>query len=291
MNARLCVDRLTLHYGSRRVLNEITLAIADGAFTAIVGPNGCGKSTLLKTLLRLLVPREGRVLLDGRDLAAISPRTLSRQIALLPQGAESPEGLTVEELVLYGRAPHQSWWGRAGPEDQSAVTQAMAHSGVTDLAERQLHELSGGQRQRAWLAMVLAQETAIVLLDEPTTFLDINHQHDLMELLAGLKRQGRTLVAVLHDLNQAARYADVMVAMGPDGRIYDQGPPQQVMTVAMMQAIFGLTCHVDTDPVSARPRVTPLASISEPAKPDVDYVTDSVKMATRMSNGISANTG
>jgi len=259
MNARLCVERLTLDYGPRRVLNEITLAIADGAFTAIVGPNGCGKSTLLKTLLRLLVPRQGKVLLDGRDLADIPPRTVSRQVALLPQGAESPEGLTVEELVHYGRAPHQSWWGRAGPEDRSAVAQAMTHTGVTDLAERPLHELSGGQRQRAWLAMVLAQETAIVLLDEPTTFLDINHQHELMELLAGLRRQGRTLVAVLHDLNQAARYADVMVALGPDGRIYDQGPPQQVMTVAMMQAIFGLACHVDTDPVSMRPRVTPLA--------------------------------
>lgn len=259
MNARLCVERLTLDYGSRRVLNEITLAIEDGAFTAIVGPNGCGKSTLLKALLRLLVPRQGKVLLDGRDLADFSPRTVSRQVALLPQGAESPEGLTVEELVHYGRAPHQAWWGRAGPEDRSAVAKAMTHTGVTELAERPLHELSGGQRQRAWLAMVLAQETAIVLLDEPTTFLDINHQHELMELLAGLRRQGRTLVAVLHDLNQAARYADVMVALSPDGRIYDQGPPQQVMTVSMMQAIFGLACHVDTDPVSARPRVTPLA--------------------------------
>jgi iron complex transport system ATP-binding protein len=139
----------------------------------------------------------------------------------------------------------------------------MAHAGVTELAERPLHELSGGQRQRAWLAMVLAQETSIVLLDEPTTFLDINHQHDLMELLAGLRLQGRTLVAVLHDLNQAARYADVMVALGPDGRIYDQGPPQRVMTVAMMQAIFGLACHVDIDPVSARPRVIPLAGGSK----------------------------
>lgn len=258
MKARLCVEHLTLDYGARRVLDDISLAIADGAFTAIVGPNGCGKSTLLKTLLRLLVPRRGKVLLDGRDLADLPPRTVSRQLALLPQGAESPEGLTVEELVHYGRAPHQSWWGRAGQKDRSAVAQAMTHTGVTDLAERPLHALSGGQRQRAWLAMVLAQETPIVLLDEPTTFLDINHQHELMELLAGLRRQGRTLVAVLHDLNQAARYADVMVALGPDGRIHDQGPPQQVMTAPMMQAIFGLACHVDTDPVSASPRVTPL---------------------------------
>ena len=148
MKARLCVERLTLDYGSRRVLDEITLAIAEGAFTAIVGPNGCGKSTLLKTLLRLLVPRQGKVLLDGRDLAGISPRTVSRQVALLPQGAESPEGLTVEELVHYGRAPYQSWWGRAGPEDRSAVAQAMTHTGVAELAERPLQIGRASWRER-----------------------------------------------------------------------------------------------------------------------------------------------
>lgn len=258
MKARLQAHGLTLNYGNRRVLGGIDLTIPDGSFTAIVGPNGCGKSTLLKSLGRLLTPQAGRVTLDGRDLADYSPKTLARTIALLPQGAESPEGLTVAELVHYGRAPHQSLWGIASRHDREAVERAMARAHVTELAQRPLQALSGGQRQRAWLAMVLAQDTPILLLDEPTTYLDINHQHELLELLVGLRQEGRTLVAVLHDLNQAARYADMMVALAPHGRVYDQGPPARVLSADMMQAAFGLACHVDSDPVTATSRVTPL---------------------------------
>lgn len=256
--ARLQAEQLVLAYGQRRVLDGIDLSIPDGAFTAIIGPNGCGKSSLLKSFARVLSPQQGGIRLDGIDIASHATTAYARQVSMLPQGVETPEGITVRELVQYGRAPYQRLWGMASASDRAAVARAMSRTQVDDLAERPLAYLSGGQRQRAWLAMVLAQDTPIILLDEPTTYLDINHQHELLELIASLRDEGRTLVAVLHDINQAARYADHIVALGSGGRIYRQGSPFEVVNPEMMRALFELECVVDIDDVTETPRITPL---------------------------------
>lgn len=256
--ARLQAQQLVLAYGQHRVLDGIDLDIPDGAFTAIIGPNGCGKSSLLKSFARVLSPQQGQIRLNGLAVAQHSTTAYARQVSMLPQGVEAPEGITVRELVQYGRAPYQRFWGMASTSDRAAVARAMSRTRVDDLAQRPLAYLSGGQRQRAWLAMVLAQDTPIILLDEPTTYLDINHQHELLELIASLRDEGRTLVAVLHDINQAARYADHIVALGAGGRIYRQGSPFEVVNPEMMRALFALDCVVDVDGVTATPRVTPL---------------------------------
>ncbi|HEL7782237.1 TPA: Fe(3+) dicitrate ABC transporter ATP-binding protein FecE, partial [Klebsiella quasipneumoniae] len=208
---RLRTENLTVSYGAQTVLDGLSLALPAGKITALLGPNGCGKSTLLNCFSRLLTPDSGEILLDEKPIAGFSARQLARRLALLPQHHLSPEGITVRELVSYGRSPWLSLWGRLSAEDNERVNVAMSQTRTRNLADRRLTQLSGGQRQRAFLAMVLAQDTPLILLDEPTTYLDINHQVELMRLMVELKRQGKTVVTVLHDLNQASRYCDHLV--------------------------------------------------------------------------------
>lgn len=255
--SRLAARELTLAYDDRTVVHELELAVPDGRVTVIVGPNACGKSTTLRALGRLLKPKSGSVLLDGAELAGIPTRKIAQSIGLLPQSPSAPEAITVADLVSRGRQPHQRWWQQWSEEDERAVTDAMARTDVTDLAERSVDELSGGQRQRVWIAMALAQETDLLLLDEPTTFLDIAHQVEVLDLVRRLNHeQGRTVVIVLHDLNQAARYADHLVAM-KEGRIVAEGPPGEVVTAELVREVFGLESVVVPDPVTGSPLVVP----------------------------------
>lgn len=262
MTHRLQADALTLRYEQRTISSNLSLSIPDGAFTVIVGPNACGKSTLLRALARLLAPAAGQVLLDQRPIGEFPAREVARQLGLLPQSASAPDGITVADLVARGRYPHQSFLRQWSKTDEQAVQQAMAATGVAELAERPLNELSGGQRQRVWIAMVLAQQTPILLLDEPTTYLDIAHQIELLDLLADLNRQGRTVVAVLHDLNQACRYATHLVAM-KDGAIVASGTPAQIFTEALVEQVFGLASMIIDDPVTGTPLLVPRLRRSE----------------------------
>ncbi|EPP6260538.1 iron-enterobactin ABC transporter ATP-binding protein [Cronobacter sakazakii] len=258
MTSRLTGEALTLGYGDFRVADGLNVAIPDGKFTAIIGPNGCGKSTLLRTLSRLMKPLGGQVRLDGEAIQHFATKEVARRIGLLAQNASAPGDITVAELVARGRYPHQPLFTRWRDEDERAVQKAMAATGVTALADQSVDTLSGGQRQRAWIAMVLAQETSILLLDEPTTWLDISHQIDLLELLYALNReQGYTLAAVLHDLNQACRYANHLIALR-DGKIIAEGAPSEIVDAALIEAIYGLRCMIIEDPVAGTPLVVPL---------------------------------
>ncbi|MFE0138273.1 ABC transporter ATP-binding protein [Streptomyces sp. NPDC059037] len=256
-NARLSARELTLAYEDREVVHALDLAIPDGEVTVIVGPNACGKSTTLRALGRLLKPKSGAVLLDGEALAKLPTKKIAQQIGLLPQTPVAPEAITVGDLVARGRQPHQSWWQQWSDEDEKAVTEAMERTDVSALAERSVDELSGGQRQRVWIAMALAQDTDLLLLDEPTTYLDISHQVEVLDLVRQLNHdRGRTVVVVLHDLNQAARYADHLVAM-KEGRIVAEGAPADVVTEELVREVFGLECVVVPDPVTGSPLVVP----------------------------------
>ena len=255
--ARLTARGLTLAYEDRVVVEDLDVAIPDGKVTVIVGPNACGKSTLLRALGRLLKPREGAVLLDGTDLSRVPSGRIAQVVGLLPQTPVAPEGITVADLVARGRMPHQKWWRQWSEADEAHVAEAMERTSTLDLAERQVDELSGGQRQRVWIAMALAQDTDLLLLDEPTTYLDIAHQVDVLDLVRQLNRErGRTVVAVLHDLNQAARYADHLIAMRA-GKIVAQGPPADIVTAELVQDVFGLASVVVADPVTGGPLVVP----------------------------------
>ena len=255
---RLRARGLRLGYGDHVVVDGLDLDVPDGAVTAVVGPNGCGKSTLLRALARLLRPRSGEVLLDGRRLDRIPTREVARVIGMLPQSPVAPAGLTVADLVMRGRHPHQSWFRQWSPGDEQVVAEALEWTDMRELADRPVDELSGGQRQRAWISMALAQGTEFLLLDEPTTFLDLAHQLDVLDLVARLHRQrDRTIVMVLHDLNLAARYADHVVAMR-DGRIVAQGPPAEVFTVDLLAEVFSLRAMVVPDPSTSTPLVVPL---------------------------------
>lgn len=255
---RLHGDQLTLGYGTHVVAEGLTVAIPDGKFTAIIGPNGCGKSTLLRTLSRLMKPTAGNVWLDGQEIHRFATKEVARRIGLLAQNASAPGDISVAELVARGRYPHQPMFTRWREEDQLAVTSAMRATNIQDLADQPVDTLSGGQRQRAWIAMVLAQETSIMLLDEPTTWLDISHQIDLLELLSDLNREkGYTLAAVLHDLNQACRYATHLIALR-DGKIVAEGAPKEIVTPELIEAIYGLRCMIIEDPVAHTPLVVPL---------------------------------
>lgn len=249
---KLHTENLTVHYGAQTVLDGLSLTLPAGKIIALIGPNGCGKSTLLNCFSRLLTPQSGAVLLDERSLSDFSSRQLARCLALLPQHHLTPEGITVRELVAYGRSPWISLWGRLSAEDNRRVNEAMAQTRISSLAGRRLTELSGGQRQRACLAMVLAQDTPLVLLDEPTTWLDLNHQVELMRLMEALKNQGKTVVAVLHDLNQASRYCDHLVVLA-NGRVTAQGSPEEVMRPALLKAVFGVEAEIHPEPISGRP--------------------------------------
>ncbi|WP_327237251.1 ABC transporter ATP-binding protein [Streptomyces sp. NBC_01317] len=254
---RLTAEAVTLGYDRRVIARDLSVAIPDHSFTVIVGPNACGKSTLLRALSRMLRPTRGQVLPDGTALHTMPAKKVARTLGLLPQSSLAPDGITVADLVARGRYPHQGTLRQWSPDDERIVGESMASTGVADLAGRHVDELSGGQRQRVWIAMALAQRTPLLLLDEPTTFLDIQHQIDVLDLCAELHETGgRTLVAVLHDLNHAARYATHLIAMR-DGEIVAQGPPAEIVTAALVERVFGLRCQVIEDPETGTPLVVP----------------------------------
>ena len=259
-SSRLGAEGVTVGYGGEPVVRDLTLDLPDGLVTTVVGPNGCGKSTLLRTLARLLKPSGGKVRLDGEAIDAVSTREVSRRMALLPQSPVAPDGLLVRDLVGRGRHPHQRWFRQWSPDDEQVVEAALRMTDTWDLRDRALDELSGGQRQRAWIAMTLAQDTDLVLLDEPTTFLDLAHQVEVLDLVTRLNRErGRTVVMVLHDLNLAARYSDLVVVM-KQGAVVLQGPPREVFTEALLEDVFGLRADVLDDPRSGLPVVVPISA-------------------------------
>ena len=257
MTTTLTAESLSLAYDKRVVVDGLDLDVPTGRVTAIVGPNGCGKSTLLRGLSRLLPPRAGQVLLDGEVIGELSTKEVARRLGLLPQQPIVPEGITVVELVERGRHPHHGLFKQWSREDESVVAAALEMTELVELAGVPVDSLSGGQRQRAWIAMALAQRTPVLLLDEPTSFLDIAHQIDVLELVRDLNaREGTTVVMVLHDLAMAARYADHLVAMR-DGRIVAEGPPAEVVTPEVIDQVFGVAATVLVDPVSGAPVVIP----------------------------------
>ena len=256
--ARLGAENVSVGYGADPVVRGLTLDVPDGLVTTIVGPNGCGKSTLLRTLARLLRPTQGRVRLDGRAIEDVGTREVSRRLALLPQSPLAPDGLLVRDLVGRGRHPHQRWFRQWSPSDEDVVERALRMTDTWDLRDRPIDQLSGGQRQRAWIAMTLAQDTDLVLLDEPTTFLDLAHQVEVLDLVGRLNRErGRTVTMVLHDLNLAARYSDLLVVMR-DGAVVTQGAPGEVITAELLDDVFGLRADVLDDPRTGLPVVVPL---------------------------------
>ena len=254
----LRAEHVSLAYGDRTVVRDLDLDLEPGRITVIVGANACGKSTLLRSLARLLPPSSGRVLLDGADLHRLPTKEVARTLGLLPQSPLAPEGIVVGDLVARGRSPHHGVFTRWGAQDDEAVAEALLLTGTADLADRPVDELSGGQRQRVWIAMALAQRTDLLLLDEPTTYLDITHQVEVLDLLTDLNRtRGTTIVMVLHDLQLAARYADTLLAVR-GGEVFAAGAPESVLTADTVREVFGLRCHVVPDPVSGRPLVLPL---------------------------------
>ncbi|WP_438433700.1 ABC transporter ATP-binding protein [Gorillibacterium sp. sgz500922] len=254
---QLAAERLFAGYDHKTVLQGVSLTIPSHKISVIIGANGCGKSTLLKTMARLIKPSAGQVTLDGRPIGKIPPKPLARILGLLPQSPIVPEGISVADLVGRGRFPHQSWHTGWTRRDTEAVAEAMSIMDIAELANRHIDELSGGQRQRVWIAMALAQETDILFLDEPTTFLDITYQVEILDLLTDLNRKhGTTIVMVLHDINLSARYADHIFAL-QEGRLIAEGEPAQVITSGLVKDIFGLDCSVIEDPVSGSPLVVP----------------------------------
>ncbi|VEP12966.1 iron-enterobactin transporter subunit; ATP-binding component of ABC superfamily [Hyella patelloides LEGE 07179] len=255
---RLETKQLTLAYDGAPVVQNLNLGIPTGKITVLVGANGCGKSTLLRGLARLLKPKSGMVYLDGKAIFQLNAKTVAKKLGMLPQSPTAPEGLTVQDLVAMGRYPYQNWLQQWSSEDEQKVKEALEITNMTELADRALDNLSGGQRQRAWIAMVLAQDTDLLLLDEPTTFLDLSHQVELLDLLYELhEQQGKTIVMILHDLNLSCRYADYLVAV-QQGKIYTTGTPEQVMTEEMVRDVFNLECRIVPDPLADTPMCIPM---------------------------------
>ncbi|GAA1081859.1 ABC transporter ATP-binding protein [Tsukamurella spumae] len=258
--SRLGARRVTSGYGQTTVLDALDLDIPTGVVTTIIGPNGCGKSTLLRTLARLIKPSSGHVVLDGADIASLKSKQIATTMGLLPQSPLAPEGLTVGDLVARGRHPHQTWLRQWSSDDAEVVDAALEQTGVRDLADRPVDSLSGGQRQRVWISMTLAQGTDLLLLDEPTTYLDLSHALDVLDLVDELSSQGRTVVMVLHDLNLAIRYSDHIIAMR-DGAVVAQGTPAEVISEEMLLETFGLRSRVIDDPVApGRPCIIPIGA-------------------------------
>ncbi|WP_029192329.1 ABC transporter ATP-binding protein [Paenibacillus harenae] len=248
---------LTLSYGHKPVFAELDLLIPPGKITVLIGSNGCGKSTLLRSLARLLKPQEGSIWLDGSEMSRLSSKEIARRLAILPQGPVAPEGLTVHQLVKQGRYPYQSWLQQWSKEDEKMVKKALEVTDMEDLSDRSIDSLSGGQRQRAWIAMTLAQNTPAILLDEPTTYLDMTHQIEVLDLLFDLNEQeSRTIVMVLHDINLACRYAHRIVAV-KDGLIYAQGAPETIMNERLIRDVFDMECQVTADPIFGTPLCIP----------------------------------
>lgn len=248
----ITTQQLSVAYGDTTIIENLSVTIPKGKVTALIGPNGCGKSTLLKTLSRINKPKSGEIFIEQTSLGRIKDKVLAQQLSLLPQVLVSPEGITVRKLVEYGRSPYVSHWGRLSHDDKKIVEQAMAETGVLELAEQNVESLSGGQRQRAWIAMVLAQDTEIVMLDEPTTYLDLSHQIELMELMRTMNEQGKTVIVVLHDLNQACRYCDHLVVL-KQGQLMAQGSPKEVFTERLLHEVFDLDAVVINDPIASSP--------------------------------------
>lgn len=270
------IENLSLSYDAKTiVVHQLNLHIQRGTITALVGSNGCGKSTLLRGLSRLLKPMQGSVYLNGHDVHTMKARDLAKQLGILPQSPTAPEGLTVHELVAQGRYPYQNWLQQWHYEDERIVQEALNTTNLTLFADRPVDTLSGGQRQRAWIAMALAQQTDVLLLDEPTTYLDLAYQMDVLDLLDDLNAEGRTIIMVLHDLNQAARYADAIVALR-GGQIVAMGSPTQVMTPENILQVFGLKAEIITDPVTGTPLCVPIGRRRQHKQ----------RMASSMNNGI-----
>ncbi|WP_449122257.1 Fe(3+) dicitrate ABC transporter ATP-binding protein FecE [Pseudomonas viridiflava] len=248
----LQAQQLDIGYGATRIVQDLSFSPPPGKVTALIGPNGCGKSTLLKAFARILTPQAGSLTLDGKAYRDLSARDLARKVAFLPQVLPIPEGVSVRQLVAYGRSPHNSLWGRLSGADQHSVEQALQRMELETLADRPLSDLSGGQRQRAWLAMILAQDAAIVLLDEPTTYLDISHQVELLDLMRALSAEGKTVITVLHDINQACRYADHLAVMQA-GRLVASGTPGDVLNAELVCRVFDVQVQIMREPVAGTP--------------------------------------
>ncbi|NYT22269.1 ABC transporter ATP-binding protein [Alcaligenaceae bacterium] len=259
-SSTLQTRELTLGYGERTIVDRLTVQIPEARITAIVGPNGCGKSTLLAGMARILSPRAGTVLLDGRDIAGMPTREVARKLALLPQDATAPDGLTVEELIQFGRQPYRGLMRQWSPQDAAIVRAALRATQLEPLAERPLDSLSGGQRQRAWIAMTVAQDTPLLLLDEPTSALDLGHQIEVLELIRELSRQGKTVIMVIHDLASACRYADHIIAMR-DGEIIAEGDPAGVVTEELVEKLYGVRCTLLREPGTGAPLIVNPVSI------------------------------
>ena len=258
--SRLEASHLALSYGTRPVIRNLSVSIPDGQVTAIVGPNGCGKSTLLAGLSRLHKPTSGAALLDGKAISTLSKRVVARQLALLPQDAIAPDGMTVAELIRFGRQPHQGLLRQWSREDEEVVEASLRATQLVELADRPLESMSGGQRQRAWIAMAVAQSTPLLLLDEPTSALDLGHQIEVFELIRGLARAGKTVVMVVHDLSNACRYADHLVAMH-SGNIIAEGRPMDIMTPALVERLYGVRCTLVPDPHTGTPLIAGLTRV------------------------------
>ncbi|SDH63330.1 iron complex transport system ATP-binding protein [Vibrio xiamenensis] len=248
----LTTENLVVSYGKDPIVKSVNVVIPKGKITTLLGPNGCGKSTLLKALSRILPAQQGQVLWNHKPINDTPSKQLAQHLALLPQSQEAPEGVSVREAVAYGRSPYTGFWGQLSEQDKLVVEQTMHATGVSQFAERPVADLSGGQRQRVWLAMTIAQDTDYILLDEPTTYLDLNHQVELMKLLRSLNQQGKTIVTVLHDINQACRYSDHLIVMKA-GEVVDEGAPGQVLTQAILKEVFELEAEIHQDPVAQTP--------------------------------------
>ncbi len=258
IKSQLEANKITIGYDNKKIIVDLNLVIPHQKITILVGSNGCGKSTLLKGLARILKPQQGTIYLDGKAISKLPTKDVAKRLGILPQNPKFPEGLTVKDLVAQGRYPYQNWFQQWSKYDEELVTKALINTDLLSLADRPLDSLSGGQRQRAWIGMSLAQDTDILLLDEPTTFLDLAHQIEILDLLYELNRsRKKTLIMVLHDLNLASRYADYLVAMR-EGNIYAQGKPDEIMTETIIQEVFNLECHIIRDPVTQTPMCIPI---------------------------------